>query len=262
MTARAARMAASPPEIFVCPISRDLMHDPVVLIETGQIYDRDSIKGWFERGSYTCPMTGTRLITRSVSALHSLRESIVKWAEKTDVTLAPPEFSLGEGNRELMCLDTPVESLSLVLAKGVSIYDIQGLCRLVGNRNVPEAYAAMVVLRDLVRHSKMQDLKQAEKVLDIGMLKGMLWEDDLQIPAGRLLTQIRGALDMDELLSLLVIQNVELQVDVLTRLVEHICENRGHMQVAVGAFRRWVSGIVSRLKRAGVNRRHRSRSMQ
>ncbi|GMH39451.1 hypothetical protein BSKO_07349 [Bryopsis sp. KO-2023] len=254
-------MAASPPEIFVCPISRDLMHDPVVLVETGQIYDRGSIKGWFERGSFTCPMTGTRLVTRNVSALHSLRENIVKWAEETKVPLEPPEFSLGEGEQELMCLDTPAESLSLVLAKGVSIYDIQGLCRLVSNRNVPEAYAAMVVLRDLVRHSNMQHLRQAEKVLDIGMLKGLLWEDNLQIPAGRLLTQIKGALDMDELLSLLVIQNVELQVDVLTRLVEHICENRGHMQVAAGAFRRWVSGLISRLKRSNTNRRQRSRSM-
>lgn len=53
-----ANMAATPPDIFVCPISRDVMHDPVVLIETGQIYDRESINGWFERGCFTCPMTG------------------------------------------------------------------------------------------------------------------------------------------------------------------------------------------------------------
>jgi len=49
----------SVPEMFVCPVSRELMRDPVVLVETGQIYDRSSITEWFRIGNNTCPLTGT-----------------------------------------------------------------------------------------------------------------------------------------------------------------------------------------------------------
>ena len=34
------------------------MSDPVVLVETGQIYDRASITEWFRTGNNTCPLTG------------------------------------------------------------------------------------------------------------------------------------------------------------------------------------------------------------
>lgn len=247
-------MDASPPDIFVCPISRDIMHDPVVLIETGQIYDRESINGWFERGCFTCPMTGTRLISRSLISLHSLRESITHWAEESGVTLSAPDYTLRE-DQELGSLDNPSKSLMHVLSKGVSIYDVEGLSRMIGGDSVMESYASMVVLRELVQHAGLRNLKDAEKIINIRTIKGLLWDDRLQVPAARLLTRIKGALDVDELLSLLVIQNVELQVDVVTRLVEHICENRGHMQVAAGIVRRWITGIVSRLKRLNSPRR-------
>lgn len=47
-----------PPDMFLCPISREVMRDPVVLVETGQMYDRLSIKEWFKMGHNTCPLTG------------------------------------------------------------------------------------------------------------------------------------------------------------------------------------------------------------
>lgn len=48
----------STPEVFICPISRELMRDPVALADTGQIYDRSSIIEWFREGHNTCPLTG------------------------------------------------------------------------------------------------------------------------------------------------------------------------------------------------------------
>lgn len=47
-----------PPDMFLCPISREVMRDPVVLVETGQMYDRSSISEWFKTGHSTCPLTG------------------------------------------------------------------------------------------------------------------------------------------------------------------------------------------------------------
>ena len=43
------QLAACPQE-FVCPISLDIMRDPVLLLPTGQIYDFHSLTHWFESG--------------------------------------------------------------------------------------------------------------------------------------------------------------------------------------------------------------------
>lgn len=43
-----------------CPISLEIMNDPVVL-ETGHTYDRRSIAKWFSAGNITCPKTGKNL---------------------------------------------------------------------------------------------------------------------------------------------------------------------------------------------------------
>ncbi|KAK7307215.1 hypothetical protein VNO77_40076 [Canavalia gladiata] len=45
---------------FRCPISLELMSDPVT-IETGHTYDRSSILKWFRSGNAICPKTGKRL---------------------------------------------------------------------------------------------------------------------------------------------------------------------------------------------------------
>uniref|UniRef100_A0A6N2LD41 RING-type E3 ubiquitin transferase n=1 Tax=Salix viminalis TaxID=40686 RepID=A0A6N2LD41_SALVM len=44
------------PEEFKCPLSKELMRDPVVL-STGQTYDRPFIQKWLKAGNRTCPLT-------------------------------------------------------------------------------------------------------------------------------------------------------------------------------------------------------------
>ncbi|CAL5012325.1 unnamed protein product [Urochloa decumbens] len=48
------------PEALQCPITLELMTDPVT-VSTGQTYDRASIKKWIKSGCRTCPVTGERL---------------------------------------------------------------------------------------------------------------------------------------------------------------------------------------------------------
>ena len=48
------------PEALQCPITLELMTDPVT-VATGQTYDRASIKKWIKSGCRTCPVTGERL---------------------------------------------------------------------------------------------------------------------------------------------------------------------------------------------------------
>ncbi|XP_061367649.1 putative E3 ubiquitin-protein ligase LIN-1 isoform X2 [Gastrolobium bilobum] len=48
------------PQEFICPLNGNLFEEPVTL-ETGQTFEREAIKAWFEKGNRTCPVTGNTL---------------------------------------------------------------------------------------------------------------------------------------------------------------------------------------------------------
>ena len=48
------------PDEYCCPISHEVMRDPVVLVETRRTYERSCIENWFANGHSSCPLTGTR----------------------------------------------------------------------------------------------------------------------------------------------------------------------------------------------------------
>ncbi|XP_073286285.1 U-box domain-containing protein 20-like [Primulina huaijiensis] len=66
------------PSHFRCPISLDLMKDPVTL-STGITCDRKSIEKWIEAGNVTCPIT--KKILRNLEPIpnHSIRKIIQDW---------------------------------------------------------------------------------------------------------------------------------------------------------------------------------------
>ncbi|CAN8238366.1 unnamed protein product [Cochlearia groenlandica] len=66
------------PSQFQCPISYDLMKDPVI-IASGITYDRENIEKWFESGNQTCPMTNTVLTTLEQIPNHTIRRMIQGW---------------------------------------------------------------------------------------------------------------------------------------------------------------------------------------
>ncbi|XP_039026206.1 U-box domain-containing protein 26-like isoform X1 [Hibiscus syriacus] len=68
------------PHLFRCPISLDLLSDPVTL-STGQTYDRSSIENWFAYGNLTCPVTMQKLHDPSLVPNHNLRHFIQQWRQ-------------------------------------------------------------------------------------------------------------------------------------------------------------------------------------
>nr|GMC67582.1 U-box domain-containing protein 21-like [Ipomoea batatas]GMC80800.1 U-box domain-containing protein 21-like [Ipomoea batatas]GME01983.1 U-box domain-containing protein 21-like [Ipomoea batatas] len=69
------------PTNFICPITLDLMKDPVTL-STGITYDRESIERWLEAGSKTCPVTNQALTTAARDLIipnHAIRKMIQGW---------------------------------------------------------------------------------------------------------------------------------------------------------------------------------------
>lgn len=69
------------PSDFRCPISLELMRDPVV-VATGQSYDRESINLWIESGHNTCPKTGQTLAHTNLIPNCALKNLIAIWCRE------------------------------------------------------------------------------------------------------------------------------------------------------------------------------------
>ena len=69
-----------PPNEFVCPITQELMHDPVLAAD-GFAYERSAIERWLHR-KRTSPKTGARLPTTMLFPVHHLRTLIREWREQ------------------------------------------------------------------------------------------------------------------------------------------------------------------------------------
>ncbi|KAI5081352.1 hypothetical protein GOP47_0004535 [Adiantum capillus-veneris] len=68
------------PSFFLCPISLELMTDPVTL-SSGQTYDRKSIQKWLDDGNCSCPVTRIPINTEQEDPIpnHALRRMIQAW---------------------------------------------------------------------------------------------------------------------------------------------------------------------------------------
>ncbi|CAM6093516.1 unnamed protein product [Calypogeia fissa] len=69
---------ATVPNFFKCPISLQLMKDPVTLT-TGQTYERRSIETWFAEGHNTCPSTMQVLCSMDIAPNHTMQRLIEQW---------------------------------------------------------------------------------------------------------------------------------------------------------------------------------------
>lgn len=69
------------PSFFLCPISLEMMRDPVTL-STGMTYDRGSIEKWLGFGNKTCPTTNQVLESDELIPNHTLRRLIQTWCVK------------------------------------------------------------------------------------------------------------------------------------------------------------------------------------
>ncbi|CAN6327872.1 unnamed protein product [Urochloa humidicola] len=85
----------SPPLDFRCPVSLELMSDPVVA-SSGQTYDRDSITRWFGSGKSTCPKTGQVLTNLELVPNKALKNLIARWCRENGVAVDVAETGKAE----------------------------------------------------------------------------------------------------------------------------------------------------------------------
>ncbi|CAL5367188.1 unnamed protein product [Camellia sinensis] len=84
------------PDDFRCPISLELMKDPVI-VSTGQTYECSCIEKWLEAGHDTCPQTQQRLTTTALTPNYVLRSLIAQWCEANGIE--PPKRPHSQPNK-------------------------------------------------------------------------------------------------------------------------------------------------------------------
>ncbi|BBN06634.1 hypothetical protein MPTK1_3g22740 [Marchantia polymorpha subsp. ruderalis] len=101
------------PTYFQCPISLELMSDPVTL-STGHTYDRSSIQLWFHAGKNTCPQTRQEVSTKDLIPNVTLKNCIRSWqlatrvVARNDLKFPSSPRLLNEQNVRLMLDDLTV----------------------------------------------------------------------------------------------------------------------------------------------------------
>jgi hypothetical protein len=74
-----ASVAAEVPDEYICPITAEIMTDPVTTLD-GFTYERAAITEWL-RTKDTSPKTGATLESKALIPIHSLRSVIRRFVE-------------------------------------------------------------------------------------------------------------------------------------------------------------------------------------
>ncbi|KAG8369277.1 hypothetical protein BUALT_Bualt15G0134700 [Buddleja alternifolia] len=103
------------PNDFLCPITLELMMDPVI-VATGQTYERESIQKWLDSGHRTCPKTGQSLTHLCLASNYALKNLILQWIEKNNFPLPKKEVPTSPSmtdNEEIVALVRNLSSSKL-----------------------------------------------------------------------------------------------------------------------------------------------------
>ncbi|KAI4364727.1 hypothetical protein MLD38_020781 [Melastoma candidum] len=69
-----------PPSYFICPILQEVMEDPHVAAD-GFTYEGEALRGWFDSGHNTSPMTNEQLAHRNLIPNRAMRSAIQEWLQ-------------------------------------------------------------------------------------------------------------------------------------------------------------------------------------
>ncbi|KAG2321492.1 hypothetical protein Bca52824_014705 [Brassica carinata] len=135
--------AVSCPDEFRCPLSNELMRDPVVLA-SGQTYDKLFIQRWLSSGNRTCPKTQQVLPHTALTPNVLIRDMISKWCKTVGLETKNPyesEKAVTRSDREvfdsLLCKvsssnlqdqRSAAKELRLLTKKGTEFRSLFGEC--------------------------------------------------------------------------------------------------------------------------------------
>ncbi|GLT91935.1 hypothetical protein SLE2022_097960 [Rubroshorea leprosula] len=156
------------PNDFLCPISLELMRDPVV-VATGQTYERSYIQRWIDGGNLTCPKTQQKLDNLTLTPNHVLRSLISQWCSKHNI-----ERPRGLANGRIKKNDGSFCDINSDMAA------IQALVHKLSSRCSEERRAAVAEIRSLSKRSTDNRILFAEAGA-IPVLVDLLTVEDITI---------------------------------------------------------------------------------
>ncbi|KAK9750358.1 hypothetical protein RND81_02G190700 [Saponaria officinalis] len=154
------------PEDFLCPISLEIMRDPVI-VATGQTYERSYIQRWIDSGNLTCPKTQQKLQNFTLTPNYVLRSVIFQWCAKNNVE-QPTALLTGKIKKR----DGSFRDVTGDIAT------IQALVRKLSSRSVEDRRAGVTEIRILSKRSTDNRILIAEAGA-IPFLVGLLTSDDI-----------------------------------------------------------------------------------
>ncbi|XP_071738160.1 U-box domain-containing protein 3 [Rutidosis leptorrhynchoides] len=87
------------PSYFICPLSLQLMFDPVI-VASGQTYERDSIQKWISNGLTRCPVTRQTLSHTNLTENYTVKALIINWCNENCIKVKQ-SFDLSDKSEDL-----------------------------------------------------------------------------------------------------------------------------------------------------------------
>ncbi|KAL3830809.1 hypothetical protein ACJIZ3_019611 [Penstemon smallii] len=156
------------PDDFLCPISLELMRDPVI-VATGQTYERSYIQRWIDCGNTTCPKTQQKLKHLTLTPNYVLRSLVSQWCLKHNIE-QPTALMSGKIKKS----DGSFRDVTDDIAA------IESLVRKLSSRSIEEIRAAVSETRSLSKRSTDNRILLAEAGA-IPILVNLLTSEDVQI---------------------------------------------------------------------------------
>ncbi|XP_051118045.1 U-box domain-containing protein 15 [Andrographis paniculata] len=146
------------PKEFLCPITMEIMTDPVI-VATGQTYERDNIEKWLASDRRTCPKTGKVLERDSIEEwLASDRRTCPKTGKVLEHVLLTPNVALKNlivqwCEKNNYHPSKKRENVSAAEAAPCSADDISSLVEKLSSSNSDELRKAVTTIRLLSKES-------------------------------------------------------------------------------------------------------------
>ncbi|XP_050233845.1 U-box domain-containing protein 11 [Mercurialis annua] len=156
------------PDDFLCPISLEIMRDPVI-VATGQTYERSYIQRWIDTGNTTCPKTQQKLQHLTLTPNYVMRSLITQWCVQHNI-----EQPRALANGRIKKSDGSFRDVSGDIAA------IQALVRKLSSRSIEERKAAVLEIRSLSKRSTDNRILIAEAGA-IPMMVNLLTSEDVSI---------------------------------------------------------------------------------
>lgn len=94
--------SSSAPESFYCPLTLEIMEDPVQCKETGHTFEREAIFEWMWGGNATCPLTRKPLRPADLVENEELCNAISVWKQIRDMEAKMAQITLSFPEEEVV----------------------------------------------------------------------------------------------------------------------------------------------------------------